>query len=606
MAGPFSPIQQADIATPRLQQTEQVQDYTGLGNAVLGVAGAVQSYRKGEKRKDLEGQIDSVIEGVRLFREGDADDVSMLEDAAKAGNASARLKLEEYRAVQRAVAQGRLPSDAATMRLRAITKAAINEAPEFADEFRAAARNALGFSPEAEAARLALREPTAGGKTAAQKQQEELDAQIRMVQFVSPGLSYEQATSVVQQRIATELDAKFAENQMKIGDLSDRNIQRFANNTAANIMTDTLGQVAMQIKQNGGIYDINAAQTLLASTVQQARAQALAGVTDSAAANQINATFDNTQTNLNNLLTMASKREQAGQFIDTMAKLQAANFAVTHPELQAWMALPNAETLFDVLNMSQRLAANPKLAQAFGMGAQAEGMSAGVQMYEGLPVEFRNSMLRMLRGEAPTGQQDAALRAYGSQQLLAEPTVSKEVKQTALSDIIENSGEYTAITALDDAKVMRQIIADPNLMGQAANLLSTKIEAQAAKLRTIKDSVKGASVELQGDKLVIKGGPQELKGSGALGGSFADFNNLRTTVEQMNRMTEVNNRYAKASPKVNAYSIGEALSEPKPADFSMEAPATPLGRAPAGVEDGAYKLPDGRTVRVEGGVVYGQ
>lgn len=568
MAGPFDPIQQQDIATPRLQQTVSAHGADAAqalaGAAVTAVAG-VQNYRKETKKDALEGQIDAVVEGIRVFREGDQSSIKELEDAAKAGNATARAKLEEFRGIQRAVAQGRLPSDAAAVRLRAITKAAINDAPEFEEEFRATARQALGFSPEAEVARRALREPThTGGKTKAQIEQEEFEALAQRIQRIS-GASPEEAQRIAIGRLRTELEANNARDLMTLGDQSDRVISQHANAAGSAIMQDTLAFVADQMQANGGIFDINAAQLMLKSQVAAQRSKALAGVTDARVAGQINQNFDNAHQSMRQLLELASKQEQADQFMKTMASLQAANMALTHPELQAWMALPNSETLFKVLEVSSKLNNNPALQKALGYTGQAEGLSQGARVFEGLPVEFRSAMLSMFQGKPPATEEERRIRAYGARELLKDTTVDEKQSQSLLSDLVDTSGEYTAITALDDAKILAKVGNSPALKAQVQNLLGSKLEGMTARIQMLKDSVVGMEVIVVGDKLETRGLPPQVtvmpNFQNPAGHPLRRDVELRDAVVQYNRVLAVNNKYAKIGAATEA-TASSALVEP--------------------------------------------
>lgn len=549
MAGPFDPIQQPDIPTQRLQQTETnasaVATDALVKGAVTAVAG-VQQYRMERKKENLEGQIDAVVEGLRVFREGDESNVKELEDAAKAGNATARLKLEEYRAVQRAVAQGRLPSDAAALRLRAITKSAINEAPEFEEEFRTAARQALGFSPQAEVARRVLRGPT-GGKTKAQLEQEEFVALTQRIGRVY-GVTQEEAQRLAVGRLRTELEAQNAKDVMQLGDLSDRTVAQHANASASALMQDSITFVTEQVSANGGIFDINAAQTALTAQVTAARAKALAGVSDPQTASRINQNFDTVHQSMRQFLDLVSKQEQADSYLKTMAKLQAAGFAMEHPEVQAWMALPQAETLFKVLEISAKANQNPAIAKALGYGAKAQGATASAQRFQDFPVAFRQAMLNLFQGKPPADELEARARAYGSKELLKDKTIDEATSQELLSDLINTTGEYTAVTALDDPKILVKVGKSPALKAQVGNLLGSKLEGMTAKVQTMKDRVPGYEVVAVGDTLEVRGLPPVVSArpvvTSPVGRVMEPIVELRDTVAQYNRVLEVNNKYA--------------------------------------------------------------
>lgn len=542
MAGPFSPFQQQGIGTPRLQQTELPKSKAetgGVANAVTAGVATVQEVRKQNKSAQLQSEIDLTMQGLQVFREPTdqrEQDIKELEDAAAAGNATASTKLQAIRQIQQAVQQGRLPSDAAAIRLRSVVKTAINDAPEFADSFRAAARKALGFSPEAEAARRTLREPHPGRATKAQQEQEAHDALVQSIMRWNGG-DYKQAEQLAVQREKAEFDANYAHDSMQIADYSDRSISAASSAAISTATQDVLGIVAEQSSANGGIYDVNAVQATMAARFAAAKAKLLAGVTDARTAGQIAANFDDAQRSLGKFVGLMSKEEQASSRIKTMAKLQTLGLAMKHPELQAWMGIPNAQAVFSVLETSSRLADNPALAQAFGYGGMAEGQQTSVETYNSFPLAYRQSMLRMFQGKKPVDTQDAKIRAYGAKQIIADPSTDEATSQELLSDIIHNSGEYTAITALDDPRVLRKISRFPALKAQTAKMLDAKMEAAAMRV-------------LSSQQLPNLGGGLTVVGDQIEMPTYEDADRFAieqtTAIKEYNRLVKVANMYNKA------------------------------------------------------------
>jgi hypothetical protein len=609
MAGPFAPVNQQEIGATRLTATELPKsraEATGVADAVIKSAGDLiqQNTQKQIKagQDKLERSLENVTDALEVFRFGDDDDVARLENAAKQGDPIARDTLEEFRAIQSAKVSGKLPSDAAALRVRSILKRSVNAAPEFEAELRAAARKSLGFSPEAETSRRLLREPKRGPLTAEQKRLQEREADLNEI-METQTVTRQQAEQILNQATKLAFDSENAKNALTLGEFSAANVQAHANAAGAVAMQRVFGQIGAQLQQNGGVYDVNAAKGIVLTTIAQLKAEALSGLSDPRQTGQILSNFNALQKDMLAMVENSSVGQRAGDFISTMRNQFAAGVMLDRPELGAWMALPNADALVKVIELSNKFAGNEKLMTALGFGGTTQISAFGAEQVKNLPKTFRESMRRMIAGEPATSEQDAQVRAWGSQQLVKDPTVDTQLKQKALSDIIETNGAFTAITALDDSGVIGQIIADAALSRQAANLINTNIEASHSRVLAAQD-VPGATLSIEDNQFVL-----ELPPVGELTGGLLDqATELRTAVQQFNRIQQVNDKYV-LQGVTNKFNIqeqeqpqGEAVAPADTFIVDITEAATQAGFVDK--PDGIYVDINGNRIAVRNGRVF--
>jgi len=570
MAGPFSPVQQAGIREERLSQSQLPASAAEAGAGVAAAVGEAvdtavtlktEAVTK-EKKEELNRQFDAVGRALSATR-GDADDVAQLEAAAASGDPFFRSALEEFRTIQDAIQAGKLPSDAATIRMRAILKKATAASPEFSEELRGAARQHLGFAPIAERFRRELREPSAGPKTATQKKREEYEAGVDEIMRVT-GKDRDTAISVMNQRIRTKNAADLATAEMQVGAYNSGKAVRLVNQRGSEITLEMMGVINSQMQANGGVYDVQSAKTLANTLIARMEIEALSGVTDPKVSGDLRKQIGDLRNNMGRMLEEAGTGKRAGKLFESMVNMTKQNAFVEYPEMRAFMALGDPSGFFTAVDTAAKFANNPEIMQSLGIGT---GDRLMMQIGAGTPMPqvFMQSALRFENGEAPVSSGDAKMQAVYAQDKLKDETGTSSSRLSALAKVEEDSGEFTAITMLDNAEVIARATDDRKFAKRVGELMATNLNSSVERVNTARAGVPGVSISVDAQGQLVLGDMPPV--TETLRGAQDKITELDLAVTQYNRLNGINDKYAGAgvttkfefSPKGDA-----AQPDPKP------------------------------------------
>lgn len=538
MAGPFAPIQQQGISEQRLAQTTLP---VSAEEAGVGVAKAIgQGLQAGadlnlervtkQKQEALNEQLGAVQKGLEVFRFGDEQEVNAFEKAAAGGDRNAARILEEFNAIRAARESNRLPGQAATIRARALLKEAISASPEFEEELRAAARKSLGVSPETEAFRSLLREPAAGKKTEAQKRQEAFNADVQdyMRDF---GGDQDTAIAVIRQRNRLEFNAQLAENDIKIGSFNATKAQEFVNARGSALIADTIGLITQQTKANNGVFDIASAKLLVRSQVAQVRQQALRGISDPKMTGEISKNMQALETTLLKLVEEGSVENKQTRLFETGVAMTRAQTFYNYEDLRAFMALPNTDGILKAMEITAQFANNPTIGKALGITTPIEQFSA-IGANTVLP-----TITRMRQGEPAADDNEVRVRSFFNREVIKDESTKEETKVSALMQIVQDAGEFTAITALDSGQAVAEVVKSGRMRAQVSSLFATKLESADATLRETAKRFPDGLVTVREGRLRID--------STNLPGQL-DIKVLRDQIDDYNRLLDVHDKYVGA------------------------------------------------------------
>ena len=610
MAGPFDPVQQAGIREERLSQSElpasAAEAGAGVAQAVgqaVGTAVKLNTEAVTKEKKDaLNRQFDAVGRALSASR-GDADDVAELEAAAASGDPFFRGALEEFRTIQDAIKQGKLPSDAATIRMRAILKKATAASPEFSEELRGAARQHLGFAPIAERFRRDLREPSAGPQTATQKRRAEYEAGVDEIMRVT-GKDRDTAISVMNQRIRTKNAADLATAEMQVGTYNSGKAVRLINQRGSEITLEMMGVINSQMQSNGGVYDVQSAKTLANTLIARMEIEALSGVTDPKVSGDLRKQIGDLRNSMGRMLDEAGTGKRAGKLFESMVNMTKQNAFVEYPEMRAYMALGDPSGFFTAVDTAAKFANNPEIMQSLGIGS---GDRLMMQIGAGTPVPqvFMQSALRFENGEAPVSSGDAKMQAVYAQDKLKDETGTSTSRLAALSKVAEDSGEFTAITMLDNAEVIARSTTDGKFASRVGTLIATNLTGSTARINQAVQAVPNASVSVDpSGTMTVSGIPAPFE---TVRGQQDAVTELNNAVSQYNRVNDINNKYVSAGVTTTF-----EFNQDEPAPAAQETPtqfntditeqATAAGFAPT--EDGIYADSNGNRIEVRDGRIF--
>jgi hypothetical protein len=613
MAGPFSPQQQAEIQDTRLAQTtlpqSQAEAGAGIAQAVVQGAGAVVQRNTElairESQEEAKSELGAVTEALEILRSGDSRRLQTLEDSALQGNAASRAALEEFRNLRSAQAGGALPSNEAAVRTRAILKNAIADAPEFADELRAAAQQALGFSPEAKAVSQFMREPKAGPKTETQKRAEEIAADIFEVQQTH-NVDEETARNIVMQARKLTFDANTSKQNMTIGQYTTQKAATAATDGMNLIAGQYMSRISQLAQANPqGVVSTADAKAQLGLMVESLKSQMLAGVTDSKQRGDLLQEIGRRKQDLEKWTDqIVNMGDRQSEVFNSMVNMAKANAVLTTPEIAVFAGLGDPAGFMDYMDTIAKWGGDTKLMESAGVGA---GDRLMVQLANGTPTDqvYRETYLRFLQKQAPMSEGEANLHAVYARNQMKQQDVQSETMMSNFGSVVETKGEFTAVTMLEDGGVIENAMKNPKFASHGANVMAAQLSAANEALNR---SIGGFNMTFADDGSITldqtqRPAPAALGGTGA---ESAAFVSAQEAVTRYNRVNRINNKWAN-SGLTTKYEFQSATEQPAVAPAStfttdITEQANAAGFAPT--QDGVYTDASGNRIEVRDGRVF--
>lgn len=535
--GPFAPVEQAPIDGVRLVAERlpesAVEAGAGVAAAVVNTAATAVGVQKDRFQKqiteDATKELDAVAEGLMAIRDPEAQE--RLFAAAASGNPFFTRAREEFDSITLAMQQGKLPSDAAEVRMRAVMKTAINNAPEFTEELRQAARQAVGFSPEAEAVKNLLREPSAGPKTAAQKLEEEIDAQVQVL-----GIPRE----IV---IAGMRNAELAQNEMAVLTLQARQGEMSANHASAmadaaigQFTVDFSAQVQAMVTQNGGIQDVASTKVAASQMLNVFKVQALSAAGKNApvqARGRINEQFRNAEQSMHRMIEDGSLNTLFTEHND-LIQAQTLNGVLSLPEL-AVMHQFGPKELLNYMAVSGKYTTPAQIDAAMQFHPSLSGIRTLKQLQPALFQAVTNQ-----ENGLELSTRDKILAGTYNTQMMQDPEATTEQRNVALERQRANLGDASTFQQFEDGQMLMRTKHDQAMAKSFGELFGNQQAANIAEMNTLLEQ--NPSIEFANGQYTVPG----VSALDAAQGGLALNAEQRGTVARANRMLRIGKQYSDA------------------------------------------------------------
>ena len=470
MAGPFSSRgnQAQEIAGVQLKGGFDV--VPGIAEAVGAAANiavpAIRENHISNLQDEITGKTDS-IKTALLARANPALAQSLFTEEALANPATAAA-FEAFNDIAAAVKQGKLPGQFALERLSVIQNDAISEAPEFAQEIRAAMLQATGQDPEKRLFASLLSDQATGLSAQAKFEQKLRNDAARV------GLTVDAFVEANNSVFTAQTEAAEFQRASRNGTMSIRKVAGEVNNRSGLIMMDVLQSAREQTIAAGGLTPefITQLKGQVNASIAAATAEIIATAGDAvdpteiataiaplnALAGQIEAMIDD-----QSLLAMVTNTNVLNKGLVLGKALQFKDFAIAH-SLGGERNFLEVMKFFDKATNPQTRALldalNPKAAGATLLGE----IAGGVQL-----VPTPNGVVQQY-GRLGTGTNGMAATQVTERVIAANVAVqtvggNEDAHAAAMSDLEEISPAH-AWAAYDNRKVVAAALQSKTLQAR--------------------------------------------------------------------------------------------------------------------------------------------
>lgn len=539
--GPFSPVEQPEIGAPQLRQevlpVSAVEAGAGVFDAVakgVQAGGQLLAERKEKQlREDLTGNLDAIEQALHATRDPAA--MQAIFDGAAQGNPFFQRAKEEFVRISDAVKAGRMPGDFAVTRTKAALRDAIKDAPEFSEELQQAARQALGFSPDAEAFQRALR---SSGRSS-----EQTPGEKAIENLVSLGISEDNARGLVLKSTLNEIESADIRLRIQQGELRANEISALAGLEAEKLTGNVFTEVLAAMQNNGGVFDPATATAVATAQLQSVRAQALQLMPASAPSTSrstLNTQLDETHNRILKMIENGTMQRMTEQHTDTLAAVTKERAFKLHPFLRSISAVAGDEGAMEALTLfstyqteAQRgvlRKTNPMFNAFETLGDLATSMQSGAARLEtGVGV-----------GDLSTKER-TAIAALDAQTIIAPSAEGpgRERKAQAWDRLVENVGQANTLKLLADPRAKKQVKVDSALQQRAGQAISDQRSTIAQGLQGLSAGERDA-ISVRDGRLHID--PARLVNLGTEGVQGLS-STAKTLVTDANRLLAVGESY---------------------------------------------------------------
>lgn len=529
--GPFAPVEQAPIQDVRLVQESLPMSATEAGTGVFdavakgaqqGITLGTDHFERG-KKDELRDNLDAVEQGLAAVRDPAVQ--QQIFDAAARGNPFFRKAKEEFIRITDAVSQGRLPGASAQLRTKAVLSNAITEIPEFADELRAEAKAALGFSPEAATFRNLLREPTPGEKTPEQKAADELRKQA-----VLTNRPMQEVQAANQQIAQNQLATSNLNLDLLQGEVTANSVISSANRQAANASLETYGMLQQMVVSGEGIEDpirTSAAVSGIYDRIMQQTLATFPPTTDPGTISKFTQTLNDQKRTALAMIEDGSMQKLMTQKVDMVGSMVKSRMFENPIIASVWTAA-GQEGMLSYINLAARYNTPAKWEAA----KLAHPALAGFESIGEYGMELGKQIVNQQNGIQPETDRDRTLRSIYNGQVLRAPDAEfdAEAAEFAVTHMIEDIGSASTFEQYEDTKVLLNVKKSGKLATQFANILATN---KADNTIALTDALSKPAT--QHIKLVLKDGQLQVSDGttpGLIGEDIFDNEQLASTTAE--------------------------------------------------------------------------
>lgn len=595
--GPFAPVEQEPIRDTRLVAEKLPASAAEVGGGIFdavakGADALAQIQRtrfEDQIKDDLSSELDATELGLAAVRDPTVQ--QNIFDAAANGNPFFQRAKEEFLSIADAVKQGKLPSDAARIRTKAALAAAINETPEFEDELRSHAKAALGFSPEAAVFRDLLREPKAGPKTAAQKQEEAIQAGEAI------GIPRDVMIAGMRNTQLAEFEQAQINLQLSRGELGANQAAAAADAQAGIMMTDLMASVQANMTQNGGVYD---AATVMASANQlilAQRAAALNSLPPEAGVDVRNRVSNQFNDHARAIRAMIEDGSMERMMTQENATIQAmiVNNMMNVPELATIHTLGGKDDMLEYVTLLSKY----KTPKQLEVVQSVHPSLAGLTTLQQFAAASGEAVRRQAENLPAQSDQERVLRSIYNGQIIRSQESTPDRKNEAITRMRADIGDLSTLKQFNDGAVLAATKRDAEMSDTFANLFSQQVAATKQVLAEM--TAAGVELEISGEGLNKRITRNVLNVPTGL-----DAPRMIDALNTANLLIEMGNRYEGAGIikwEGAQQFFDEATQVAAPegmTDITQE--ALDAGFKPP--KDGVYANADGTTVTVRDGRVF--
>lgn len=475
--GPFSPVEQAPISDVRLVAEKLPKSAVEAGAGVVKAVGVVaedlidrqrEDFQKGLE-EDLRTGLKPVEEALNVVR--DPDSLEDLFTKAAEGDPIFVSAKDELIRIGSAMRRGKVAGDAARIRMRAVLATAINEAPAFADELRASARDILGFGPEQAVVRDLLRDPTAGPKTAVQKELEQIQVDVQV--FGIP-----EEVSIAMRRNARVNASEMAQITLDIkrGDATAASAAHLADLAANAFLTDFSAKMQAKINADGGIEDVAGAKLAANQVLQEMRGIALAAMGPNASTQQraaFNKTWQSHSQFVNNSVTGGSLLKLYTQHNNTAQAMALADI-LKIPDLATMHELGGDSGMLALLEVYGNYTTQAQIDAAMLVSPEL----AGLNTFKRLTGAITTAVFNQQSGREMSTR-DKILAGVFNTEVIVNPESPPEKKVEALDHQVSNLGGASTFSQFDNNMFLVRTKVDSRL---AASFAGLQVNQAAANL----------------------------------------------------------------------------------------------------------------------------
>lgn len=513
-----------------------------VGNLLTTAAAGATELHKTQLTSEVKGDIKAVELALQASRYPSLKESIFSKEAL--ANPVVKNALGEFTKIQDAVRVGRLPSEYAVDRYNDILQTAVSRSPEFAQELRGAARDAIGFDPHAKFMQNLLQ----------QTPEQQAYQQLRK-EAAANGFTVEQQIALNQQGAVMQNQLVHYQLLKQQGQYSTSLLAKEAN-TRLTLTTGIIIQEAQKQIQQGGIRN----PELLNSQIDAAFANETAALVNQLPAGTDPATVNAQISLLNSRRDMYKDMVTNGDLSTILTKHNkllteeaVASFAENFPTYFNIRSIAGQEVLMTVMGKAEQFRNNPEAwdnyvkntregAELAGALSVAQAMERGTQIvYDQVPA---------------TSEQDKKYGALVAATMLQTQGLDTKNYAMAIDKLNALTDEEVTWNTLGDRNIATNVARNKDVQGAVINIFRTEAGALTSEFMRLRETglLPAGGLKLENGKIVVTnealrpgastqtpGGRSVTAFTGDIAG--AQVQDVRAFADRFNRAVDIAGRY---------------------------------------------------------------